>query len=850
MMNKVITLIISVLFLSTAGYSQLHDGINVRKLEKKAEYLMAQELFSEAQGIYEQLIQENPKNEDYVFNLGFCKFSTSVDKNAAMEHFDHIVNNYKLSSEQGDYTLAAYFYLAKSYHELYMFDEATAMYNEMLTMGMSPEGNKMVQHEIKKANDAKKLFFNPVPMIATRLGVINSEYDDHTPIPTADESKVFFTSKRTGGLTEDKADDGKIFEDIWVYDKTKGTWAKPTNLNQPVNALGHDATCGLSPDGKLLFIYRATKRRPGDIYISKESGGNWSEPEMLSRKINKRRTAERHASISPDGKTLYFSSNRRKGKGGRDIWMSKKGDNGKWGKPKNFELNTKFDEESPYMMPDGKTMYFSSKGYNGMGGYDIFKSKLENGKWSTPENIGFPVNTVTDDVFYFPLPNEKKAYFTRRNSEKADIYIAYLYDAEDNNLLVKGLVKDNKEYAAQFPITDLKGDTAFYDNRKLVGKKRMIALSDSVFLAEKSDNLVNDSIYFVPQSEVIQVIDVENGNALDVYETNSHKGDYMFVLLPGKDYKVLYDAPDHVFDTKNITAKKTTTSKEIYYDAILVKIETGETEKTKNTPYDSGSSDFNDFTKQEISLIENCLKTYPNLYVNFSTEDYLNDATEIAKERKKKILDYFKDKGYDESRVYFDLSPRDIDQDFVEYTIYDEETLEKAKEDKKDRVKENEVVVVTEPVDKTKVTIEFENVLFAFDKSHVGNSSDVSLSKLADFLRDNPKTKVEIMGYADAVGSASYNLKLSKKRAVAVEKYLSSKGVKAEQMTVVGYGEANPVALNKTKTGEWFKASQDYNRRVEFKVVLQSEKILEIIQLKNVPAEYRVSTYIENYKGQ
>ena len=114
----------------------------------------------------------------------------------------------------------------------------------------------------------------------------------------------------------------------------------------------------------------------------------------------------------------------------------------------------------------------------------------------------------------------------------------------------------------------------------------------------------------------------------------------------------------------------------------------------------------------------------------------------------------------------------------------------------------------------------------------------------------NPNTSIRIIGYADAVGAASYNIKLSERRAKAVQKYLSSKGVKANQMSIVGYGEANPVAFNKTKSGAWHEAAKDYNRRVEFKVVIQSEKGLKFIQLGNVPAEYRDSNYIEGYEGK
>jgi len=784
-MKKILLLFIS---LTLFFYN---SGAQTNKSQKK-KLMAAQELFANyryegAKKIYSDLLKSDKENLEYNFYNGICELYTD-DEDKAMEHFDFIINDYKKNKIESDYTKAAIFYKAKVYHNLYQFDEEVETLNTLSSFDLSDKEKKEMATSINNSNYAKQLFFDFKPIIVTRLDILNSGYDDHTPVPTANGSKLYFTSKRPGGISgEAISEEGKYFEDIWLWEEE----SEPINIGLPVNTKEHDATGGLSLDGKTIFIYKASEDRLGDIYTSTLENNAWTKPKKLGKNINKRKSTERHVALSPDGKKLYFSSDRKGGKGGRDIWVSSLKDNGTWGEPSNISINTELDEESPYMLSDGMTFYFSSKGHKGMGGYDIFKCMLQNdGTFSEPENLGFPINTVEDDVFFFPLSDEQTAFFTRRKSDNAEIFKTIF---PDNSLVVESDVK---------------------------GKE------------------INKDLYPIEKGEVT-VIDINSEEHPDAYTLNLEKGRYKTVVVQDKNYKFYYESPDYVFDTENITAEDMVGVELIEKEPVLVKIEEGKTEKYKNTAFDENSSDFTDYTKTELDLIAENLNKYENLVVNFSTEDYTKSEDPISKERKNKAVEYIKSKGIDSDRIFTDLSPRDIPDNTIEYTIFDILSVKKAIEDKEKRKE------VTEPEE---YIVEIENVYFNFDKSKLKVTSNDKLDLLAKYLSDNSNAKIEIIGYTDAVGSTAYNNKLSAKRAKTVKEYLMEKGVAENQIITNSYGEYNPVTQN-MKNGKYFEESKKYNRRVEFRILSQGKPNLKIVQFKNIPDEYKDTGHNLNYKN-
>jgi len=779
---KKISLLLLVLFFSGYSIYAQSSRKDTKKFNEALEFL-ANNKYRSADNILKELLKKHKSNLEYTFYKGICEINSGKE-DQAIAHFDKIIDNYNKTKIDNGFVKGAVFYKAEAYHNLYMFDQEIETLNKLNAFELKDAEKKQLKESLDRANNAKEIFFNFKPIIVTRLDILNSGYDDHTPIPTSNGKELYFTSKRPGGISGDKlSSEGKYYEDIWFWDGKDD----PVNVGPPVNTMGHDATGGLSLDGKTLFIYRTEEGKAGDLYSSqKGNDGKWQNPVKLN--IDKRRAVERHAALSPDGKKLYFSTDMKGGKGGRDIWVSEKQNDGTWGKPENLSINTEYDEEAPYMLADGVTFYFSSKGYKGMGGYDIFKCMLQSdGTFSEPENIGFPINTVEDDVFFFPVSNQDIAYFTRRKTDNAEIYKTMF---PDNTLIVESNVSG-----------------------KEIGK----------------------DLY--PENADINICDVNSNEEPNAYTLKLEKAKYKSVIVTDKDYKFVYEAPGYVFDTKDIPVKDMTGKKIIKKSPVLVKIESGKTEKFKNISFKKDNSDLTNYTKKELDIIAENLKKNDSLVVNFSTENYQKQSNKLSDERKRKMVEYLMNKGIPKDRIYTDLSNRDIPENKPEYTIYDKESVKKAVTDKK----KAEEIIPKEYI------VEINNVFFNFDKSKMQINKNEKIDSLCKYLKKNSEAKVAVIGYTDAVGSKSYNDRLSQKRAETIKKYMTDEGVNENQIEIYAYGEDNPVAFNK-KNNKYFEPSKKFNRRVEFQVISQGQPKLKIIQFKELPPEYKHPEYNPNYK--
>ncbi len=783
-MKKTVLLLL-VLFLSELTVYSQSNRKEVKKYNEALEYI-SNNKYPSADIILKALLKKNKGNLNYVFNKGICEIYTEHE-DEAIEHFNQIINDYNKTKEEKKVTRAAFFYKAKAFHNLYQFDEEIETLNKLNAFQLNDAEKNQYKEALAGANNAITIFFDFKPIIVTRLDILNSGYDDHTPIPTSDGKKLYFTSKRPGGISGDKlSEEGKYYEDIWFWDGKND----PVNVGAPINTIGHDATGGLSLDGSELFIYRTKDNKPGNLYSAKlKSNGKWSDPVKLGKNINKRRAVERHAALSPDGKKLYFSSNVKGGKGGRDIWVSELQTDSTWGVPENLDINTKYDEEAPYMLTDGHTFYFSSKGYKGMGGYDIFKCKLQSdGTFSEPENIGFPINTVEDDVFFFPVSSEDIAYFTRRKTDNAEIFKTMF---PDNTLIVESTVNGKD------------GDSEIY-----------------------------------PLGAEVNIYDVNSETDPDAFTLKLEKAKYKSVVIPDKDYKFVYEAPGYVFDTEDIHIKDMIDKELIKKSPVLVKIEAGKTEKFKNTFFDKENSDLNNYTKKELDVIAENLNKYDSLVVNFSTENYSEESSPLSNERKQKAVEYLRNKNISADRIYTDLSSRDIADNIMEYTIYDVESVQKAI-DVKEKTKEE--------LESKFYVVEIYNLFFDFDKPNMKVKKNAELDTLCNYLIKNSEAEVAVVGYTDAVGPKAYNDKLAERRALMVKKYMIQQGVNKDQIKVRAFGEDNPVAFN-MKNGKYFEPSKKFNRRVEFQIITQGKPNLKVLQFKELPPEYKNSGYNPNYK--
>lgn len=788
-MKKVLFILLIFSFSINAFYGQLSR--TEKKEYNEAKEMLAEEKYKDAKDIFSKYYKKDSNNLEYNFYNGICELNTE-NFDAAIENFDFIINNYEQTKEESEFTRSSYFYKAQAYHNLYMFDEELDVLTKISDFDLKDDEKEQLRKLIIDVNEAKEIFFDFKPIIVTRLDILNSDFDDHTPIPTAEGEKLYFTSKRPGGISgKELSDEGKYYEDIWMWETDK----EPINIGLPINTGKHDATGGLSFDGNTIFIYRASDKKLGDIYTSNLIDGKWTEPKKLNKNINKRKTIERHATLSIDGKTLFFSSDRSGGKGGRDIWKSELQEDNTWGEPVNLEINTEFDEESPFLLADGKTFYFSSKGYKGMGGYDIFKCTLTDSGFSQVENIGFPVNTVEDDVFFFPLSDEETAFFTRRRTNNAEIYKTIF---PNNTFIIESYVT-GKEFDTTMTVLDY------------------------------------------PMLADIDILGINTNDEPEEYTIKLSKGVYKTVLIPDKDIKFYYTEEGYVFDTENISVNETVGQDILKKEPVLIKIQEGKTEKNKLTPFEEGSYDLNDYTKTELDLIAENLEKYPQLYVNFSTENYTEETDSLSKQRKNKAVDYLISKGISSERILTDLSDREIPENFLEYTIFDNVSIQDVIADKEEKIKVDSIF------EEEFYVVEIENVFFKFDKSNLVTVPEEKLKVLSDYLKNNPDAKIAVIGYTDAVGSKAYNDKLALRRANLVKSLLIKKGAKDSQIKTLAYGEDNPVTFN-MKNGKYYEPSKQYNRRVEFMVIIQGDPKLKVLQFKNVPVEYKDPNYDPKYK--
>lgn len=332
------------------------------------------------------------------------------------------------------------FQIGSSYHYGLKFDKAIDFYTRYkLKLDKNPNYKgkdrvelKEVSYKLEECANGKEYVANPKPFSITNMGPeINSEFDDYAPVVNADETEIIFTTRRReGNLNENVGDDNRPFEDIFVSKQEGGSWQPAKNIGAIVNTRFNDSNIALSPNGNILFLYKDGVG-DGDIFSSnRQPDGTWTKPVPLPGMINSS-FYESSITITKDETTIYFASERPGGLGGLDIYSCTKDKKGAWTLIKNLgpKINTEYDEEAPFIDYDGKTLYFSSKGRKGMGGYDLFKATLVNAdkkEWSEPENLGYPINTPDDEVFIVGTGKPNRFYYSSVRADGvgySDIYL-------------------------------------------------------------------------------------------------------------------------------------------------------------------------------------------------------------------------------------------------------------------------------------------------------------------------------------------------------------------------------------------------------------------------------------------
>ncbi len=474
-----LTTIIAITF-SNSIFAQTLSEEEVRKIAdtgSESELVMQTSTLTQEGYLYyasllaDKLVEKKPQSSNYNYRKGFLMLEIYRDYPGAKKHFviasRDVNNNYDMySAKETSAPTDAFFHLASCYHLEENIDSAEFYYNKFMEVSnKKSELLEVTKLRLEQCKEARKMMASPVNVYLKNIGpAINTSYPEYSPVVSLDGSALYFTSRRpwSGGETERFRDLAihQYPEDVYVsYLDFDSTWTDPVRLDfcEPKR---NEASISVSSDERMIYLYEDTTGN-GDIYTTDFYHAKFNEIEPLDIDGVNTDAWETHCMMSPNKQRFFFVSDRKGGYGGRDIYVMERKRNGKWTNPKNLGpgINTEYDEDSPFIAIDNKTLYFSSNGPKSIGGFDIFKSEMDqDSSWSESMNLGYPFNSTNDDIFYTTTIDGKRGYMTSYRADgqgEKDIYEIYNdYLGVKDVAILKGLIKtvDNKPIPEDFAI--------------------------------------------------------------------------------------------------------------------------------------------------------------------------------------------------------------------------------------------------------------------------------------------------------------------------------------------------------------------------------------------------------------
>jgi tetratricopeptide (TPR) repeat protein len=422
-MNTMKRLAFLLIILAASLTCRSQDNIRLQEAFYDAEYFLMRGDYSDALPYYQGIFVAMPDNASIAFRLGLCYLNIEGSKNLAIEYLEKasqkLTGKYREGSlRQTEAPYEALFFLGDAYRINYMFEKAKDAYSRYRqTILPSDIGNLMfVDQQIASCNNAPALMAEPVRFTVEEVDdILNDVNDNFFPVVSPDGKAIVFMTSM------------KFYDAIMFSRFMRNEWTPPVNITPELQSDGDHYVSCLTADNTMMLLSKDDNIN-SDIWMSRFDGMRWEPARKLKKEINTKYW-EAHGFITEDGSTLIFASDRPGGFGGLDLYTSKLGTDGEWGIPVNMgpEINSPFNEDRPFLINGGKTLFFASQGHRNMGGYDIFRSQIQyNGLWGTPENIGYPLNTPDDNIFFCPADNGKAGYISiyarDGGSGKADIY--------------------------------------------------------------------------------------------------------------------------------------------------------------------------------------------------------------------------------------------------------------------------------------------------------------------------------------------------------------------------------------------------------------------------------------------
>jgi outer membrane protein OmpA-like peptidoglycan-associated protein/tetratricopeptide (TPR) repeat protein len=693
-------------------------------------------------------------------------FLQTINQEQAVKFFMRVYR------QQPNYKYDLEYWIGQSYQYGSDFDKAIEYYTKYKSKASRAQGSQKNAAEndrrIVECQNGKELMAAPQNFSIINLGrEINSEYEDYAPVLNEDETQLVFTTRRRdGNVNQDVDSDNKPFEDIFIATKSGDKWSASKNVGSPVTTLTHESSAALTRDGNTLLIYKDDNN--GDIYVtSRKPDGTWTAPDPLEG-INSN-FAETSASFSPDGNTLYFASDRPGGLGGFDIFVASKDSRGNWTRIKNLGagINTEYDEEGPFLDHEGKILYFSSKGRKTMGGYDIFKSALVNAKdnkWSEPENLGYPINTPDNDIYFVGSKDGKHGYYSSTR-------------------------EDGRGYSDIYRV----------DVPEAAKKEKLPA---------KLDVRVFDATTKKEADAKVTLVAVNDKSPVSMTSTRAGVYDFTITTEETKDYTLLVEKEGYVSQTAviNITGAAEKANLLTRYIELKKPDDPSANKPVDKTPTTTPTEPATT-TNKSTSPVKFTVKV-----LDAATKQALDAKVSLTSVKDKKAIALASSRAgaYDFSITADGAKDYRLSVEKDGY-VFQNTVISIAGASAKANT-------ITRTIELRKpaagVTQILHNIYFDIDKATFKKESYDELGKLETMMKQNSALKIEIAGHTDSFGSDAYNKKLSLARASAVRKFLTSKGIDVKRVTAAGYGDTRPLASNDDEDD-----GREINRRVEFKII-------------------------------
>jgi outer membrane protein OmpA-like peptidoglycan-associated protein len=743
--------------------SQIDTSAKLQLLAKKANGKFKSDKYNSALPLYLQLLKYDSTNFLYNYRAGECFLESNMETAKSVKYFE-AARKYKAIND--GITFDFYYLMGQAYHLTNRFDDAIASFTIAKTFPNSIDS--IADQEIKQCELGKSLKQKKSDARVFPIGInVNSIYPDYSPLITPDQSALLFTSTRKGSTGGKTNIDGDFFADIFIAKNlnkmngastttvavTKQTpvFSNAENIGSNINTSANDESVALSPDGGVFYLYRKHK-----IYQSYLSNGKLTALKVFKTSF----LNEYDFDVAPsmyftnDGKELYFVSSRPGGYGGKDVYKSVLQTDGTWGTAQNLGavINSNLNEETPFFDSDEQTLYFSSQGHNSIGGFDVYKSKLDNNTWGVPENLGFPINSGTNDIFYSYDKKSNLGFLTSMRKEGVGNYDVFM---------VKYLQPINVSLLATYS-----GGLAPKDLKVTVM------------------NLENESS--------LKTLPVNQRNTLS-YESNKE-----YVMLIPR-----YNS-DTILDTLYFKTPETPDSynslQEIVYEPL--KNKRGMLIGYKTTIYNAFFDIEKEIEKSGVRNQKALIKSFPMCREIVPALSYYKNDNLTKEEEYSGFVRYIKPdrKNF---KVYTQTNYVDTSNFEMIYKMQDslaavaemqssekarEEYLKKGEEEKLKKESEEKAAQEAKAKEIAKSEI-FNPIHFQLSKSDFQSKYEAQLQDVADFMKSNLATHLELKGYTDSLGRKEFNKALSWDRAITIKRQLVKKGVAPERIIAEGFGQ-------------------------------------------------------------